>query len=143
MPKMLKTITGVRPKMPKPEYRKSAPIAATEPEHLIHGEPADSKEEWYISVALEWAGFDYSYQHQVGIPGTRGSQRLDFLVYTPGRWTILDVRGRYWHSGVNEDEIEIRDVARKNRWILLVAWDNEIVDIATAKNFVTTKIGGR
>ena len=49
----------------------------------------------------------------------RGGNVVDFLIYTPGQWTILDPQGDYWHTGRNEDRFEMREVARKKGWRLI------------------------
>jgi len=97
-----------------------------QPPYFIRGIQADSKDEWWVSLALEViekiTGWGWEYQKAVyGGKTRRGGNVVDFLVYTPGRWTILDPMGRYWHTGAREDQSQMQNVARKKRW-RLIAW---------------------
>lgn len=149
---MLKTLKGgLRPSLPKPEKRTAIPKPPKprvvkieeEPELMvIQGRPAMSKEEYWVSKALELLGWKYTYQYVVGMLGVRGTQKLDFLVYTPGKWTVVDVRGRYWHSGGREGELDLERVVHKKNWRLVVVWDTDISDVGNAKVFLQNQIGG-
>lgn len=109
---------------------------------IIQGQEAMSKEEYYVSVALDKLGYDYQYQYETGLRGTRGNQRIDFLVYTPGKWTVLDVRGRYWHTGSRESELDLERVVRQKGWLLVVAWDKDVPSIEQATTFIRNALGG-
>lgn len=101
-----------------------------QPPFFIRGVKAGSKEEYWVSLALEkiekehgW-GWDY----QVPIRGgrrRRGGNVVDFLVYTPVRWTILEPKGRYWHTGHREDQQEMRNLARDKKWRLIEWFTDE------------------
>lgn len=105
---------------------KKIPNVADLPPYYIRGMLADSKEEWWCSLALdriqEETGWTWDYQ--VGVFGGRsraGGNVVDFLIDTPGQKTILDPMGRYWHTGKNEDQSEMIHVARRKHW-KLIAW---------------------
>lgn len=140
--------------MPKPTTRKAAiprpakpRVRKIEPEPevmLIQGRRPDSKEEYYVAMALERLGWRrYYYQFIVGLLGTKGYQKLDFVVPTPGRWTVIDVRGAYWHTGRREDELSLERAVKSRNWRLVVIWDYDATSIDAAASFLRTKIGER
>lgn len=92
---------------------------------FIRGQKAGSKDEYWVSLALEkieeQTGWGWEYQVPVYGGRMRGGNVVDFLVHTPGRKTILDPMGRYWHTGRNEDRAQMERVARRKNWNL-VAW---------------------
>lgn len=93
---------------------------------FVRGTQAGSKEEYWVSLALakieEQTGWGWDYQVPVyGGRQTAGGNVVDFLVYTPGRWTILEPMGRYWHTGIHEDRSQMENVARRKKWNL-IAW---------------------
>lgn len=93
---------------------------------FIRGIKAGSKDEYWTSLALDRiqkkTGWEWEYQYPVhGGRRRRGGNVIDFLVKTPGRWTMLDPMGRYWHTGHREDRKEMQNVAREKRWNL-IAW---------------------
>lgn len=97
---------------------------ADSPPFFVRGEPAGSKDEYWMGLALEKVeketGWRWEYQYSVyGGRRRRGGQVIDFLLYTPGRWTIIDVKGKYWHTGARDDQRDIEDVARRKNWSLI------------------------
>jgi hypothetical protein len=96
------------------------------PPFIIRGQVAGSKDEWWVSLALERieAETGWGWSYQVPVYGGRNIAHgnvIDFLVYTPGQWTILDPMGAYWHTGKHEDRDEMQNVARHKKW-KLIAW---------------------
>jgi len=94
------------------------------PPFFVRGQQAGSKEEYWCSLALDKiqqiTGWGWDYQVPVyGGRQIRGGNVVDFLIYTPGMWTILDPQGDYWHTGRNEDRFQMREVARKKGWRLI------------------------
>jgi len=94
------------------------------PPFFIRGQKADSKDEWWAFLALEkievetgW-GFDYQYSVYGGRNLAHGNV-IDFLVYTPGQWTMIEPMGDYWHTGIHEDQGEMEEVARRKNWKLI------------------------
>lgn len=131
-------------RVPKRVPRANVPNVKVKPLELvtldkmvIKGQNAGSKEEYYVSKALDYLQLRYSYQVPVmGGRNVRGGQVLDFLVYTPVRETIVDVRGVYWHTGAREDNLDILRVARKFNYGLVIAWDYDVQDVAMATSFL-------
>lgn len=123
-------------------FAKAKPLVKEDlAEMVIKGQAAGSKEEYYVSKALDKLGYEYSYQVPVmGGRSVRGGQILDFLVDTPVKRTIVDVRGTYWHTGAREDSLDILRVTRKYGWHLLVAWDTDVPDEATALGFLRQRL---
>jgi hypothetical protein len=96
------------------------------PPFFVKGRKAASKDEFWCGLALdriqEETGWTWDYQVPVyGGRTVAGGNVVDFLVHTPGRYTMLDPMGRYWHSGIHEDQSQMIRVARKKNWVLL-AW---------------------
>lgn len=117
---------GVKP--PKPKERTARAPKLQDPSEFppfyVKGQRAGSKDEYWMSLALdkveEQTGWGWAYQVPVyGGRRRRGGQVVDFLLYSPGRWTIVDVKGRYWHTGHRDDQRDIEDVARKKNWNLI------------------------
>lgn len=97
---------------------------------LIQGLKPDSLNEVFVANALTKLGLDYQYKYWVGIPGTRGSMEIDFLVYTVPKITPLRVHGRYWHTGRFElnDRLQESELASmtRNQWNdPVIIWDDE------------------
>lgn len=66
----------------------------------IQGHMPDSKEEYWVSLALDKLGYDYYYQYKVyGGTNLLGGQVIDFWVLTNPLPTPLYVQGKYWHGG--------------------------------------------
>lgn len=117
---------GVRAKLAKERSARAPQLKdpADQPPFYVRGEKAGSKDEYWMSLALEKIekekGWGWEYQYSVfGGRRRRGGQVVDFLLMTPGRWTIIDVKGRYWHTGARDDARDIQDVARKKNWNLI------------------------
>lgn len=105
------------------------------PPFIIRGQTADSKPEYWVSLALDIiegkTGWGWAYQVPVNYGRLReGGNVIDFLVYTPGRWTMLDPMGRPFHTGAREDRFQMERVARQKNWNLL-AWFTDEPQVAT------------
>ena len=92
----------------------------------IRGIKAGSKDEYWVSIALDriqkQTGWEWDYQVPVnGGRARRGGNVVDFLVHTPGMYTMLDPMGRVWHTGSREDRNQMQNVARRKHW-RLIAW---------------------
>lgn len=97
-----------------------------QPPFYIRGMKAGSKDEYWVSLALDRIQEEtgWTWEYQVPVYGGRtvaGGNVVDFLIHTPGRKTILDPMGRYWHTGHHEDQSQMINVARRKNWIL-IAW---------------------
>jgi hypothetical protein len=101
-----------------------------EPPYFVKGQKAGSKDEYWMGLALdqieEQTGWTWEYQVPVqGGRRRRGGNVVDALVHTPGMWTMIDPKGRYWHTGHHEDQQEMRDVARLKKWRLIEYFTDE------------------
>ena len=75
-------------------------MARNQSEELtVKGVVVDSVNEANVAKALDRLNIDYAYQYYFGELGTRGSQIIDFLLYTVPKPTPLFVHGEYWHTG--------------------------------------------
>lgn len=96
---------------------------------LIQGQVPDSKEEWWISKALDRIGLPYTYQFPVNGGRERGGYLIDFLVHTVPLATMVEPVGNHWHTGElgsddkkRQADVEnlMQDIARTpilNLWI--------------------------
>lgn len=110
-------------KPPRPENEQDEPIG------LIQGQVPDSKEEWWISKALDRIGIPYQYQYPVNGGRQRGGYMIDFLVQTVPLATMIEPVGNHWHTGElgaddkkRQADVEgaMQDIARTpilNLWI--------------------------
>lgn len=119
---------------------KDKPTKTDPAEMLIQGQQAGSALEWNVSQALDRLGLKYQYQYWIG--GGRsvaGGQVLDFLVYTPGLPTPLNVNGRYWHTGEHADEYDTMNIVRLMHGQArqpVVIWEENCQTVDAALNFL-------
>jgi len=104
----------------------------------IRGILAGSKEEVNVAVALDQLKLDYHYQRVVGLRGVRGTQIIDFLVFTVPKPTPLFVHGEYWHTGKKavEDKLKIAEltVMMHNAWAEpVIIWEEDCQTVDDAK----------
>lgn len=110
-------------KIPKAKAEEEEPIG------LIQGQVPDSKQEWWISRALDRLKLSYTYQYPVNGGRQRGGYIIDFVVHTVPLWTMIEPIGNHWHTGElgaddkkRQADVEdiMKDVARipmTNLWI--------------------------
>lgn len=99
-------------------------------EHVIQGEPVDSINEWNVALALDKLNLEYDFQYYWGGTGVRGSQIIDFLVYTIPRPTPVFVHGEHWHTGLRgkQEDFKMADINSKMRGVWMeavVIWGEE------------------
>lgn len=83
------------------------PAKIQEPEiqiDLVHGRMPDSKNEYFVALALDKLGYEYLFQKVLGMAGVRGSQVIDFLVFVGASPKAVFVQGEYWHNRKTESE---------------------------------------
>lgn len=91
---------------PKPEKQAELPIRE------VQGKMPDSRQEYYVALALDRLQLPYTFQYSIdGGTRIRGGQVLDFLVHTRPLATVLEIYGSYWH----EDEATIADALQEQR----------------------------
>lgn len=80
---------------------------------LIQGQIPDSKNEWFVSLALDEQiekGGIAAYMYQYAINGgrnVRGGVIIDFLVFSPFARAVFVGAGGYWHGRNRQIEDEI------------------------------------
>lgn len=105
---------------------------------LIQGRSPGSTNEYNVAQALVQLGLDFEYQYMVGLKGVRGSQVIDFLVYTVPKPTPLFVHGRYWHTGkmAQEDALKMAELSSQTRgqWAEpVIIWEEDCENVEDAK----------
>lgn len=116
-----------------------------QPPFFIRGIRAGSKDEYWVSLALdriqEETGWNWEYQVPVyGGRSRSGGNVVDFLVYTPVRWSLLDPMGRYWHTGRHEDQSQMKHVAQRKNWILIAWFTDETPTRERVYSFLREKL---
>ena len=111
----------------------------------IRGSEVDSINEYNVAMALERLNYDYEYQYWVGPPFLRGSQLIDFIVYSPPSLIPLQVYGAYWHDRERgtEDALKEADLQRMAPWLapLIIVEESECETIEEAMSAIREKIG--
>jgi hypothetical protein len=78
----------------------------TEEVGLVQGMTPDSKEEWWVALALDRLGVEYLFQVPVlGGRRLRGGIVVDFLLMLPPSQVPLNVKGAYWHRQEQEERL--------------------------------------
>lgn len=112
----------------------------------IQGIYPQSKEEYYVAIALDRLGLDYIYQFDIaGGRAFRGGQVIDFFVFTKPLPTPVFVQGSYWHGGVRSAQTHFN--VMRVEYLLggqsqkpVELWDHELPDPETAYQVVKRKI---
>lgn len=113
---------------------------------LIQGRTPGSTEEWRVAKGLWRLNHQFYYQYLVGMRGLRGSQRIDFYVYsTAPNVTIIQVFGEYWHSGElgSEDAFKLAQLRQEfaDRANIVVLWARELASMEDTYNRLLEEIG--
>jgi hypothetical protein len=113
---------------------------------IVHGIKVDSINEMYIALGLDKMHLEYAYQKYLGGAGIRGSQIIDFLVYTDPKPTPLFVHGEYWHSGVRSADEALKEadvnVRMRGTWAdAIIIWEHECETEEQAFNTLQEKLG--
>jgi hypothetical protein len=78
-------------------------------ELTVNGIKVDSINEMFIALGLDKMKLEYAYQYYLGGAGIRGSQIIDFLVYTDPKPTPLQIQGEYWHGGTRAADEALKE----------------------------------
>ena len=112
----------------------------------IQGITPDSKEEYWVAIALQRLDIEFIYHFSIyGGKSFRGGQVIDFLVYTVPLPTPVFVQGEYWHGGTKNATTQFR-VAAAQRYFggeaqpPVEIWDYEIPDRETTYRVVKRKL---
>ena len=125
-------------------FQEKEPEVVVQP---IQGKMPNSKEEYYVALALYKLGHSFIYQYQVfGGRAIRGGQVLDFLVTTTvPRSTIIQVFGEYWHSGNmgSEDRFKLAELEHEfaGQADILVLWAKDLPNPDEAYTLLRREIG--
>ena len=147
-PKKLFRISDQRkPRMTRPVFARAEQIKdpKDEPPFYIRGIVAGSKEEYWVSLALDakQKSEGIGWEYQVPIFGGRqiaGGLVIDFVVYTPGRKTWISPMGAYWHLGIHEDRMDELNAALVMNVNLITFFTHEITKETTLP-FIKRKLG--
>lgn len=134
---------------PKPTARigvkakaQKLPVATDGPPWIVQGMDATSIE-YNVAKALEQLGLGYDFQYGINYGRERaGGSVIDFLIYTPGKRTLLDVQGRYWHTGAHSDELqEMRNKQTTSHWaVYLQIWEEDCLTIGDAISWLRQEL---
>lgn len=83
--------------------------------NIVQGVLPDSKNEYYVALALDKLKIEYIFQYQLGVAGMRGSQVIDFVVFNPSSKAVF-VQGEYWHDTKSESEDTLKHAAAEQRF---------------------------
>ncbi len=73
------------------------------------GTSIDSKQEWWIILALNRLGKQFNYQWHVLGGRVRGGYIIDFYVYSAPRNFFIEYYGGYWHEGTMGSDDAFRE----------------------------------
>lgn len=107
----IKTRSGIGHKLtPRTAPKRRIPAHPPFPEiKLIQGMMPDSKEEYWVALALYKLKLDFEYQYQLfGGRKYKGGQVIDFWVYTVPLPTPIFVQGFYFHYATAEKAAQTR-----------------------------------
>jgi hypothetical protein len=122
-------------------------MARNQDEELsVHGTTVDSKNEYFIALGLDKMNLEYAYQKYLGGAGIRGTQIVDFLVYTDPKPTPIQVQGEYWHGGARaaDEALKEADINARMRgtWAnVIMIYENECSTEEDAFNTLQEKLG--
>lgn len=97
------------------------------PPYMVQGQSATSIE-YHVSQALDILNIGYEFQYFYGGGRSRrGGSVIDFKIFTPGRPTLLNVNGRYWHTGSHNDELQAAMLKQQvSKWaVFLEIWEED------------------
>jgi hypothetical protein len=130
------------------EPRQVKPTVEKEPEAigLIYGVVPDSKNEWWIALALWRLGWEFEYQVPLLGGSSAGGTMVDFVIPTYPRKTPLYYDGSHWHppGGSDRDRwVRERLMQRYRRELnpVVVLYGEDVSNVETAFASVEKAIG--
>lgn len=124
---------------PIPENLKDDPGG---PPWIVQNQSATSIE-WNVSKALDKLGLSYQFQFfMFGGRQRAGGSVIDFKVYTPGKPTLLNVNGRYWHTGIHNDELQAARIRQLSagKYTFLEIWEEQCLTIDSAVSWLRNNL---
>ena len=112
---------------------------------IVQGVTPNSKNEWYVALALDKLEIEYYFQVNLqGGRSVRGGQVIDFVVFIPNPTPVF-LQGEYWHSQATENEDGLKQRAAEEWYkttpIILMGEETDTKD--KAYKTVLSKIGAR
>lgn len=149
-PRKLKTfklkVEKVQPKPKENKVSQEQPQVTEEqpPKPLVQGQTA-TLPEYNFAQALDRLNLPYQFQYQLGIPGTRGSVRLDFVVYTVPMPTPVFVQGTHWHTGEYASETQLdleraRSMTKTWAAVPVEFWEDDLQTVDDAIKAIRAKL---
>ena len=127
---------------PKPRAEKVDTSGQDGPPYTVQGQSATSIE-YNVSKALDklQIGYDFQYFYGGG-RARRGGSVIDFKVYTPGKVTLLNVNGRYWHTGAHDDALQAASLRQQvNKWaVFLEIWEEDCLTVDDAVTWLRNNL---
>lgn len=81
---------------------------------------AMSKNEVNYGYAMLDLKIPFDMQYQIGAPGLRGSQRVDFVAYIAPKKAGIFIQGSYWHKARTAEEDQLKQAAAENVGLFVV-----------------------
>ena len=109
---------------------------------LIDGKEPNSKQEYWVYLALVKYNIPHMYQFEIlGGRTRRGGLIVDFLVWNP-RATPLEVNENYWHKGEMEggDSLDLIAIEEEFKIEPIVLWSGDMETYDDVDNFIRHKV---
>jgi len=100
---------------------------ATSVIQTIQGEMPDSKEEYFVALALQKLEIPFDFHVPVGgLPDVLGGMIVDFVVFIPFA-EPLEIFGEYWHTGSlgSDDRYRLEVIENHYKREVKIIWGNE------------------
>jgi hypothetical protein len=130
----------------KPPRTRFSVLPEPEPEMVVQGQEVDSRNEYYVALALHKLGLDFIYQFEfAGGRSVIGGFILDFLVLTVPKSTPVFVNGEYFHRDPYREFTQINSLPREARESMrpaVILWGEETESEEEALAAVRKKVLG-
>jgi hypothetical protein len=108
----------------------------------IQGKQPDSKEEYWVAMALDKLKLPYIFQFEIfGGSRIRGGIMIDFLVFNPFG-TPVEVLGEYWHTGELGADDKFRQglIEQEFNRKVVNLWTQDLIDPETTYSVVRREL---
>lgn len=108
----------------------------------VQGKQPDSKEEFWVSLALDRLKIPYIFQFELLQATLRGGIKIDFLVLFPFAIPV-EVMGEYWHTGEmgSDDKMRQAIIEQMIGHEVVNLWTLDLVDQETTYTKVRQALG--
>ena len=95
-----------------------------------------SKNEYHYALALKRLKIEFDQQVPLGVPGLRGSQKIDLVAYVPPRPAAIFIQGEYWHTNrtASEDQLKQAAAEQAGYWVVLVSEEDSATEEAALEH---------